>query len=371
VWALSIHADYACRHSGKCCSTAWDVPIELPVYRSLDEAVARGRIRVAAHARGLAPFVVDDALPEEEAAIFERTDTGECVFFDRGPNLCVIHRELGQAALPSTCRQFPRLAVRDARGTFITLSHFCPTAASLLFRADVPLEIVADPPAFPPADYEGLVVTAEDLPPLLHPRTLMDLQGFSSWERHMVARCAALDSTPESVLATLRRDAWLLRTWQPDRGTLANAVAALPHTDEHADIWRFDEDLRRFDGVMRAVPEDLLPPPDTDGLDAAFEMLVRPGWSAFRRPLNHYLAAKAFASWTAYQGPGLATTVRGLQAALSTVRVEAARQCRDAGRALDAELLLEAFRAADFALNHLAVGEDLATGWATAEQDGL
>jgi hypothetical protein len=49
------------------------------------------------------------------------------------------------------------------------------------------------------------------------------------------------------------------------------------------------------------------------------------------------------------------------------VRVEAARQCRDAQRPLDADLLLEAFRSADFALNHLAVGEDLAVVWGSVE----
>jgi len=43
--------------------------------------------------------------------------------------------------------------------------------------------------------------------------------------------------------------------------------------------------------------------------------------------------------------------------------VEAARQCRDAHQPLDAGLLLEAFRSADFLLNHLAVGEDLAENW--------
>ena len=65
----------------------------------------------------------------------------------------------------------------------------------------------------------------------------------------------------------------------------------------------------------------------------------------------------------------LATLVRGLEAALALVRVEAARQCRDARRNLDAALLLEAFRSADFALNHLAVGEDLAAAWSVVERD--
>ena len=119
--------------------------------------------------------------------------------------------------------------------------------------------------------------------------------------------------------------------------------------------------------MVTAVPDDLKPEPDDDRLDEAYREFVRPAWSRFQRPINSYLAAKAFASWTAYQGRGLATIVRGLEAALALVRVEASRQCRDANRALDRDLLLEAFRSADFALNHLAVGEELAAMWSSVE----
>jgi hypothetical protein len=87
----------------------------------------------------------------------------------------------------------------------------------------------------------------------------------------------------------------------------------------------------------------------------------------FYAPLNRFIATKAFASWTAYQGRGVLTIVRGLEAALALVRVESARLCRDAARDLDADLLREAFRSADFILNHLAVGEDLAEGWSSVE----
>ena len=37
--SLSIHADYRCRHSGVCCSADWDVPVELPIYKTLNEAL--------------------------------------------------------------------------------------------------------------------------------------------------------------------------------------------------------------------------------------------------------------------------------------------------------------------------------------------
>lgn len=369
VYALSIHADYKCRHSGACCATDWDVPVELPMYRSLEELVRSGALRVVPEAGALAPFVVEPDLPDDAAAIFQRADDGACVFFERGTRLCVVHRDFGESVLPATCKYFPRVALRDARGTSITLSHFCPTAASMLFRDDVPLAIVERPVAFPPADYDGLVAGADDLPPLLHPAMLMDLDGYAAWERHMIGRCRD-DAAPESVLATLVRDARLLRAWRPGPLALGVAVAGLPPTVVPAEPDQaLDPSLPLHADVMMAVPEELKPEPDETGLDDAFRMWVVPQWNAFRRPLNRYLAAKAFACWTAYQGRGVLSIVRGLEAALALVRIEAARQCRDAARPLDADLLLEAFRNADFALNHLAVGEDLADAWSRAEQD--
>lgn len=370
VFALSIHADYRCRHSGACCSADWDVPVELPVYRSLAEAVAAGRLEPSPAAAGLDPFIVEPDLPDNAAAILERTRAGDCVFFERGSNLCLVHRALGADALPATCRHFPRIAVRDPRGTFITLSHYCPTAASLLFRDDVGVEIVENPPAFPPADYEGLVVGPDDLPPLLHPRMLMDYDAYSAWERHMVRVCADTEQPPESVVATLARDARLIAGWTPGAGALAAAVERLPRA--YVPAPQPDElsgSLRLHAEVMDAVPDDLRPSPDEDRLDAAYVAYVSEAWSEWRAPVNRYLAGKAFASWTAYQGCGVAAIVRGLAAALALVRVEAARQCRDAGRPLDRALLLEAFRRADFTLNHLAVGEELAAAWSASEAE--
>lgn len=367
VFSLSIHADYRCRHSGACCTADWDVPVELPIYRSLDEALTAGSLRPAASADGLPPFIVEPDLPEGAAAIVERTARGDCVFFERDTHLCVVHRALGEEVLPLTCRHFPRLAVQDARGTFITLSHYCPTAASMLFRDDVPIEIVQSPSAFPPGDYDGLTVDPDDLPPLLVPAMLMDLEGYSAWERHMVSRCAA-DANPETVLATLARDARALRLWKPGTVTLAEAVANLPatlvETPPHETL---AASLRLREDVVAAIPDDLKPPADEADLEPGFRTRVAPGWKAFQGPINRFLAAKAFASWTAYQGRGVSSIVRGLESALALVRVEAARQCRDAGRRLDGSLLLEAFRSADFALNHLAVGEGLAEAWSRVE----
>lgn len=367
VRSLSIHADYRCRHSGECCTADWDVPVEVPVYRSLDEACKSGRLHAAPQSRALAPFVVEPDLPDDAGAMLERNHAGECVFFERESRLCVVHRDLGHEALPATCRHFPRLAVHDSRGTFVSLSHYCPTAAGLLFREDVGLQIVSAPEAFPPADYEGLTVRADDLPPLLRPGVVMDLDAYTRWEAHMVRRCADA-ATPESALATLERDAARVRTWTPDGPSMLDLVMMLPPGLVEAPApAALAASLAAHVRSMAAVPDDLRPPPDERGLEEAFTRFVAPAWSSWSAPLRRYLAAKAFASWTAYQGRGLLSIVRGLQVALALVRVEAARECRNATAPLNRERLLAAFRQADFILNHLAVGEDLASEWSKAE----
>lgn len=367
VYSLSIHADYRCRHSGQCCSVDWDVPVELPMYRTLTDALAAGRIVPASPTAE--PFIVEPDLPDDAAAIFQRTDEGRCVFFERDSRLCVVHRDLGAEALPATCRHFPRLAVHDQRGTFVGLSHFCPTAAAMLFRDDVPVAIVREPEAFPPADYEGLTISGDDLPPLLHPAMLMDSDGYEAWEAHLVLLAATVERRPESVLATMARDARLLAEWRPSSGvTLAAAVRALPSAlVEGVEEASLEPSLALYREAMTAVPDDLKPEPDEDGLAEAFVRHVASQWRRFHAPINRYIATKAFASWTAYQGRGVASIVRGIEAAVALVRVEAARQCRDADAPLSAELLLESFRAADFLLNHLAAGDELAHNWSAVE----
>ena len=370
VFALSIHADYKCRHSGVCCTADWDDPVELPLYRSLDDALTTSRIAPAAMADGGAtPLIIERDLPDDAAAMIARTSAGDCVFYHRHSGLCVIHRDGGESLLPATCRFFPRLAVRDARGTFISLTHYCPTSAASLFRSDVTLTIVENPPAFPPAAYEGLVVTDEDWPPLLRPDALADAASYTAWERHMVRRCTDARMSPESIIATLARDARIVRAVIPvSSDSISDAVAGLPADIVRAEVPRtLENSLRDRLQVIAAVPAEWRPAADEDRLDVSYARDVYPNWKQWTAPLNRYLATKAFASWTAYQGRGFLTIVRGIEAALALVRVEAARQCRDAGRPLDAGLLKEAVRQADFALNHLAAGDDLAERWSEVE----
>lgn len=369
VYSLSIHADYRCRHSGACCTADWDVPVELPLYKTLDDALSAGRLAAEGLDENGAALIVEERLPDDAAAMVARTATGDCVFYHRTSGLCVIHRDLGEPLLPATCRHFPRLAVRDARGTFISLTHYCPTAAASLFRDDVRIEIVESPPAFPEGDYQGLVVTREDWPPLLRPDCLADVGSYTMWERHMVGRCADETLSPESVIATLARDASVVRAVSPVTGAaIANAIERLPVDGVTAPVPEaLAPSLAYYLEVLRAIPDEWRPEVDTRDLAECYQHHVARQWTDFDAPLRRYLAAKAFASWTAYQGGGFLTIVRGLEAALALVRVEAVRRCRDADRALDADLLREAFREADFSLNHLASGDELAEAWSKVE----
>ncbi len=124
AFCLSIHARYQCRHAGACCQN-WTLPAEPHVVEFVKQ-------------RGLRPRGVTGPLfvssrkpdPRDGAMDIARDNNGVCVFFEHDAGrLCVIHREAGIDALPSACRHFPRKFLRDGRGTFISLSHFCPTAA--------------------------------------------------------------------------------------------------------------------------------------------------------------------------------------------------------------------------------------------------
>ena len=128
---------------------------------------------------------------------------GACVFFDPGSRLCAVHRDAGEEALPSACRQFPRVTTLTPLGVSVTLSHYCPTAAGMLFRDDVPLAVVEAPPAFPAAwPWEGLDAR-EALPPLLRPGVLMDWPSLERWERFCVSTLAEEGRSAEDALGLL------------------------------------------------------------------------------------------------------------------------------------------------------------------------
>lgn len=302
-FALALHASYGCRDSGACCTAGWPIPIEPANLARAEQAAHSGRLRSPA---GATPLFERPPHAPDEAPALVAVHQGACVFYRRdGAARCALHRALGHAALPLACRQFPRVSVQDPRGTSITLSHYCPTAASLL-EADGGLRIEEDPPAFPAGgEYVGLDVR-QALPPLLRPDMLMDWNAWWQWERESIALIDAASSSHEA-LARLHDAVEHVRTWRPSDGALGDRVTTAfararlvaPRSDAPADA----------DALVAAVV-DAIPAELRDTRSMALRAVAVEADTRRR-----FLAAHAFANWTAHLGQGLRTWLRSLEAA--------------------------------------------------------
>ena len=169
VRALSLHAAYRCRDTGACCTSGWAIPVEPETEDRLRAALRSGALRLPRRAGPDAALPSPDpgvglrrvdGLPHGARVVLRTDEAGRCAFFDpsrRPSGLCAVHGGLGEDALPSSCRQFPRVVTLTPLGVSVTLSHYCPTAAGMLFEGDEALRVVENPRAFP-ADwpYEGL-----------------------------------------------------------------------------------------------------------------------------------------------------------------------------------------------------------------------
>jgi len=360
VFSLGIHADYGCGRSGVCCSSGWEIPVVPAAEDAIRAAVDAGRLRV--EARGVPLFRSRRDLPDGARSVFGLAPGGRCVFLESDPTACAVHRQAGVAALPPSCRQFPRVALLTPVGVFVTLSHYCPTAARLLFRDDAPPPIVGDPPAFPEGEpWEGLDARA-GWPPLLRPGVLLGWDGFQRWQQDAVALLLRDGLGPERALATLRARARRAAEWEPAADALPQWLArvaseGLVVTDDAAAP--AEAALAAWRRVVATVPDALrhaAPPlgPGPEPAAAAVWDRVAPTPGPLARPVARYLAARLFGSWAALRGDGVASWTEAVAAALDVLRVEAARACLEADGPLDADRLREAIRRADLLLVHLA-----------------
>lgn len=332
VRVLSFHADYGCRHAGRCCTSNWPIPVEAPQIARLREAIDEGRLET----------VTPDssALDLVDGGVILGRDHGSCVFHNaHAAGGCRIQRSLGHAALPLACRQFPRQSVRDPRGVSVTLSHYCPTARGLLERADGVVTIRDHAPAFPSSgEYVGLDANA-DLPPLLHERCQLD---WVSWWLIEERAVALLTDDPPHGLPRLATAVEQLRQWRPEGRRLTDVVHGAFDLAGIAqvDAWR-PVDGSLIEEALRAVPG----PWQAEAL-AASTPGPPPEWPVMGR----FLAAHAFANWAAYSGRGLRTWYRSIETAAALLW-----QTGDPG-------------AADLVLRHLADSSALITRWNRAER---
>jgi hypothetical protein len=245
------------------------------------------------------PFEAVSAANGSRLSILATTDDGACVFFEpQGGRLCAVHRTAGPNLLPSACRNFPRIALRDPRGVFVTLSHYCPTAARLLLL-DQDLAIVDAPvPLTLDGAVEGLDAT-DVLPPLLRPGMLMSLDAYDTWEREAVATLNDRGLPPAEAVTAISAATAAASEWRPGERELGAAI----------------EDA--FAGARQAAAR-------------------HPPASRMEHAVKSFLAAHAFASWAAYQQGGLlAAAAAGL----------------DGNRNAD-DTFIDAVRQTDFFLRH-------------------
>jgi Fe-S-cluster containining protein len=347
AFCLEMHADYRCRHAGACCTAGWAIPAEPSVVRA-----------VQAHFPSSDSLFITAGSLRDDPPIVARTSSGACVFFDEsGGRLCAIHRALGQEHLPSACRHFPRLALTDERGTFISLSHFCPTAAAMLF-SDPPLRRV-DAPASLSLDggIEGLDARGV-LPPLLRPGMLTDVEGYDAWESCAIDTLARDDLSPDQAVDFIEMATREVETWRPGCETLASRVRqAFGREKVPLNIPpAFDDAARRLTLARAAVPAGLTPPGDDPVARSEWPPVVTNGHD--NRAIRRYLAARLFGNWIAYSGQGLRTVVESLRVHLAVLRMQlVAHAC---GAVSSRSNLIEAIRATDLLLVHYAEPRALA-----------
>lgn len=299
---LNFHLAYACRHSGACCSSGWAIPVErdriIPI-RNLAGQAADSWLLSAPNA------------PDDVAGTLALQATGHCVF--HGATGCGVY-----ASRPASCSHFPFVCLVDQRGVHVTLSHYCPTAAALLFAPEEPIEIVEGPSPVAGLEIPEGLDARESLPPLELPDRLMTWETFSQWERVEMGKEATAPSMVDAI--------------------------------------------RLFERARFAVPAPWSWADAPVELERQWPALVAPAWPGFAQVVHRYRAAKVFASWATHADEGLIAALRVADIADAVLRVETVRQCVTAGRTLDAELLKQAIRQSDLLLVHYADAWVLSSG---------
>jgi Fe-S-cluster containining protein len=360
---LSFHARYRCRHAGACCEADWYVPVE-PAVAELVET------RGISRAGWAGPRFI--RVERVETRVVAREADGTCVFFERdGGRLCAIHRHAGPQALPSACRHFPRVVLHDERGTFLSLSHFCPTAAVMLLD-DGPVSVVE---AAPPLLIDGLegFEARGALPPLVRPGLLCDTTGYDAWERATIEALSRRGRPLAASLGVVAQATEQVREWRPSDGPLAERVAtafaaAQEAAGEPIDIGRDTERIALLAARERTrLRRDTVAPRD---VEVAWSRHAAPAFPRFERAAANYLAARVFANRVAYEARGLRTLVTWLLTCLAVLRRELALRAVASDSGTTPADFVEAVRAADFTLVHVIDTRAFALACQPLEEDG-
>jgi Fe-S-cluster containining protein len=304
---LSTHLGYACRHSGACCTARWPIPIERDRVAGVQRAIDDGAVRAPLDWYHPTPGPSD-----EVAGVLSRQATGACVFHQPATpgaaagGRCAIH-----PLRPAACVHFPYVCVLDPRGVHVTLSHFCPTAASQLFEPRE-VRVVEGPSVFGQGPLPDGLDAREALPPAAeNGARLLSWDELTVWETEIVTRLASARPVPQ------------------------------PPSPED------------FDRARAALIPGWTWPSAPSGLDGLWATRVAPAWLAWAPVIGRYLAARAHASWAMYLGSGPRDVERMVDLARTVLQVEAVRACAAHDASLNRTALTEAIRQSDLLLVHL------------------
>ncbi len=341
VHCLSFHADYACENSGVCCGSGWSIAVERPVEQALRSRLAASVLPLPNGPDGFEVL----ADPPEGCGVALRNVARVCWFRDGVAGRCALHRNFGEAALPSACRHFPRVCVIEPKRVALSLSHYCPTAAALLFAEAGAFSVVAEPRAFPTDwPFEGLDVRST-FSPFLRPGVLLGFDGLEALENAVVATLGAAPDV-HSGLRSVERALLEVAAWTP-RG---RAVPALI-----AEVFRAASESTPL-AVRLDDPRATLLASVTHGTLAP----VLPDWKpsvatalnldfGTDRALRRYLAARTIGNWVLFHGDDVRILGRYLRLALESVHLFASN--RDVAESPRTRWL-EAVRSADLWLIH-------------------
>jgi Fe-S-cluster containining protein len=341
---LDIHARYLCRHAGACCEN-WAVPAEPRVVAIVETRQLRRK--------GYTGTLFLSNAAGHEGVTVARDRNNDCVFFDRhAGRLCVIHRDAGIEALPAACRHFPRKVLHDARGTLISLSHFCPTAAALLFTAGRLEAVDVGPPLQLPPPFEGLDAT-DTMPPLVRPGLLCDAAGYGAWEEMGVATLARTDLTWEEALDLIAAATEVVRRWPSRSIPLAELVHGAFAAAKVRDGADEGAQTRAIENVAALAAERAADMTPISRFEDQWRRNVGDSATLFDRPMKNYLAARLFAKWIAYQGRGLRSIVEWLRTCAAVVRHALLERAARSGLMPVESDFVEAVRTADLLLLHV------------------
>jgi Fe-S-cluster containining protein len=305
TFRLALHAAYACGHSGVCCTSGWAIPVERHRQPLL---AARTDVLTGARITWMTPAPA--GAPDEVAGVLAQRADGACVFHAQGRG-CLVHD-----ARPASCEHFPFVVVLDPRGMHVSLSHYCPTAAALLFRGDASLAIIDGAPVLPDGRLPEGLDAREALPPAVSgpgPLRLMDWSEVSAWEQAAVWRWA----DASRVVPQCPDAAALVEIY----GTVPAGVASWQVPDTLGDAWA------RW-GIS--------------------------GWQAWPDVIGRYLAARVVASWAMHLGEGVALVDASVALARQVLQGEISRTCGTDEGPLTQARLTRAIRQTDLLLLHHA-----------------